>query len=92
MITLTFRRGLNNASLKKNKTFIGPCMLLQYWSYAHLIVGHHLPSKEVLDWSKPEPDNCPAYGAKYCFKKKWVGLGHFASLGITFFRQELENL
>ena len=69
-------------------------MLLQHWSYAHLIVGRLVLANktDVPEWGKPEPDNCPAFAAKYCYPKIWVGAGHGTSLGITFWRQEIEHL
>jgi hypothetical protein len=69
-------------------------MLLQHWSWAHLIVGRPTITckTDVPDWGRPEPDTCPAYAHMWSYSKTYVGAGHGGTLGINHWRQEIEHL
>jgi len=87
-------RGLCNACQIKFKTFVGPAALLQHWSYSRLPVARPKPLQRgwTPDWGEPDGESCPAYAERWSSKKMFDNCPHGATVGITFFRTQLDCL
>ncbi|XP_078152756.1 serine/threonine-protein phosphatase 7 long form homolog isoform X3 [Carex rostrata] len=87
-------RGLCMAAQSKYKTFIGPCALLQHWSWSRLSIARPRPRLNgwTPAWGVPDFESCPAFGAMWCSKHTYVSTPHGATMGVTFFRSQIECL
>lgn len=86
-------RGLCMACQRQNKTFIGPAILLQHWSYARFPIARPSPKDPTWPvWGAPDPEICQAYGAQYCQRHTFIGTPHGAQVGISYFRGQFEQL
>ena len=47
----------------KNRQIFGPLLLLQHWSWAHLLVNRPVIPFPHPRWEEPDLDRCPVYGA-----------------------------
>ncbi|KAJ1687939.1 hypothetical protein LUZ63_019329 [Rhynchospora breviuscula] len=64
-------RGLDSAAMRKcGKKIAAPWILLQLWSYAHLLVCRPFVTKKFTDWGLPSADRCPPYGRQWTTRRK----------------------